>query len=289
MNSLIYKEIAKGQASPHGGVFLDVSQSPLPRDELRERLLDLLPEKYKYLLKYGIDMIQAPLEVAPMAHYTLGGIMIDSECCTRVPGLFAAGEAEGNVHGANRLGGNALPETQVFGTKAGEKAVQWAREHDYASWNPQEVDDEIERMNSLFEPKTNLLNPTLLKKNLQTIMWSHAGPVREERALKEAVEVISKMKEQDLPRLTIPRIREFNLQWLEALEVSKMLDLSEMVVRAALLREETRGHHFRSDFPDRNDDSWLQHTMIRKERGEMKLWTRPVETINSVDFTWLSK
>jgi len=280
MNSLIYREIANGNATPHGGVFLDVSRSPLPKEELRNRLMFHLPEKYAYLLKYGIDMIQEPLEVAPMAHYTLGGIMIDSECRTRVFGLYVAGEAEGNVHGANRLGGNALPETQVFGAKAGEMATQWAREHDYVGFDPQEVEDEVKRMESLFELKTDSINPTVLKKKLQSIMWSQVGPERAESTLKEAIELLSRMKEQDLPRMAIPPTREFSLQWLEALEVPKMLDLSEMVAKAALLREETRGHHFRSDFPSREDETWLKHIIIRKERGEMKLWTKPVETIS---------
>ena len=172
-----------------------------------------------------------------MAHYALGGIMIDSECKTTVWGIYGAGEVEGNVHGANRLGGNALPETQVFGAKAGEMAAKWAGEHDYMDWNPQEIEDEVKRVESLFEFKTDPINPSRLKKNLQSIMWSHVGPEREERTLKEAIELIAGMKEKDLPRLAIPRIREFNLQLVEALEVSKMLDLSEMVTKAALLRE----------------------------------------------------
>jgi len=217
--------------------------------------------------------------VAPMAHYTLGGILIDSECQTRVSGLYGAGEAEGNVHGANRLGGNALPETQVFGAKAGEMAARWAKEHDSIGCNPQEVEDEAKRMESLFELKTDSINPTMLKKKLQAIMWSHVGPERKGTALKEAVEFVARMKEQDLPRMAIPPIRKFSLQWLEALEVPKMLDLSEIVAKAALLREETRGHHFRSDFPNREDGTWLKHIITRKERGEMKLWTKPVETI----------
>jgi len=279
MNYLIYREIANGNASPHGGVFLDVSRSALPKEELRNRLMFLLPEKYGYLLKYGIDMAREPLEVAPMAHYALGGIMIDSECKTRVFGLYAAGEAEGNVHGANRLGGNALPETQVFGTKAGEMATQWAKEHDYVGCNPREVENDLKKMESLFETKTDSINPTALKRKLQSIMWSNVGPEREETTLKEAVELIGRMKEADLPRMAIPSIREFSLQWIEALEVPKMLDLSEIVAKAALLRQETRGHHFRSDFPNQDDKTWLKHIVIRKERGEMKLWTRPVETI----------
>jgi fumarate reductase (CoM/CoB) subunit A len=280
MNSLIYREIANGNGSPHGGVFLDVSRSRLPKEELRNRLMFLLPEKYGYLLKYGIDMTREPLEVAPMAHYTLGGILIDSECRTRVFGLYGAGEAEGNVHGANRLGGNALPETQVFGAKAGEMAARWAREHDYVGCNPQEVEDEVKRIESPFDIKADSINPTILKRKLQDIMWSHVGPERNGTILKEAVELIARMKEQDLPRMTVPSIREFSLQWLEALELPKMLDLCEIVAKAALLRQETRGHHFRSDFPNREDGIWLKHIIIHKENGEMKLWTRPVETIS---------
>jgi succinate dehydrogenase/fumarate reductase flavoprotein subunit len=113
-------------------------------------------------------------------------------------------------------------------------------------------------------------------------MWTHVGPQREEKTLREALELIAGIKDKDLPRLAIPQIREFNLQFVEALEVLKMLDLSEMVTKAALLREETRGHHFRLDFPEKNDETWLKHSIIRKEKEGMKLWTKPVDTISLV-------
>jgi succinate dehydrogenase/fumarate reductase flavoprotein subunit len=280
MNSLIYSEVSKGNGTPHGGVFLDVSRSPFPKEEIKERLMAHLPEKYKYLLKYGIDIAQEPLEVAPMAHYSMGGLRINSECQTGVQGLYGAGEVEGNVHGANRLGGNALPETQVFGAKAGEKAAQWAMEYNHLDWDPQEVSEEIRSMLSLFDLKINPICPSQIKKELQDLMWSHVGPLREGTKLKEAIAEIARIKETCLPRLTIPQIREFNLQWVDALEVRHMFDLSEMIAKAALLRTETRGHHSRLDFPEKDDQNWLRHIILRKEGGEMRLWTEPVGTIH---------
>ena len=279
INYLIYKEIAKGSGTPHGGIYLDVSRSSLSRDEVRSNLMTLLPEKYMYLLEHGIDIACQPLEVAPMAHYALGGIRIDSECRTRVFGLYGAGETAGNVHGANRLEGNALPEVQVFGAKAGEMAAHWAKGHDYMDWNIQEVDYEIKRMESLSEPKRNAINPSQLKTRLQSIMWNYVGPERDETKLRLAIQEIERMKKQDIDRMTIPPIRVFNLQWVHAIEVSQMLDVSEMIARAALIREETRGHHVRKDFPEKDDKNWLRHTLIRKEGGKMKLWTEPVEEV----------
>jgi succinate dehydrogenase/fumarate reductase flavoprotein subunit len=149
MVSLIYREISEGRGSPHGGVYMDISRSPYPKEELRRRLLHYLPEKYRHLLKYGIDMCEHSIEVGPMAHYTLGGIRIDTSCRTDVPGLYAAGEVAANVHGANRLAGNALSETQVFGARAGEAAARWAQEHGWEAFDDQQVEAEIIRSNPL--------------------------------------------------------------------------------------------------------------------------------------------
>jgi fumarate reductase (CoM/CoB) subunit A len=273
MVALIYRELFEGRGSPHGGVFLDVSRPETQREDARHKLMTYLPEKYNYLLKCGIDISREPLEVAPMAHYTLGGVRIDSDCQTRVGGLYAAGEAAGNIHGANRLAGNALPETQVFGAKAGQRAAQWAKEQEEIRWDDSEVMHEVNMMESFFEGREEAINPSHLKAKLQDLMWSHAGVGREEGKLKKALSEIGRMKSEDRERVVIPSIREFNLQWVDALEVSAMLDLSEMVVRSALLRKETRGHHFRLDYPERNDRDWLKHILIRKEEGKMNLWT----------------
>jgi len=278
MNSLIYREIAKGKGTPNGGVYLDLTRSSHTRDYLKRSLMTFLPEKYRYLLKNGIDVTRQPIEVAPMAHYTLGGIRINADCETKVKGLFAAGEVEGNVHGANRLGGNALPETQVFGTRAGEMSANWAKENDYGEQDLEAVQGELKRIGSLFAQKKNAVKPSDLKTKLQDVMWHHVGPAREKQGLEEAVRKMGILREQDLPRMTIPSMRIFNLQWVEALEVSHMIDLSEIVAKSALMREETRGHHFRVDFPEKGDSAVTKHTLVRKEKGEIKLWTEPVET-----------
>jgi succinate dehydrogenase/fumarate reductase flavoprotein subunit len=108
-------------------------------------------------------------------------------------------------------------------------------------------------------------------------MWNYVGPEREETKLRIAIQEIERMKKQDIGRMVIPPIRIFNLQWVHALEVSQILDVSEMIVRVALIRKETRGHHVRKDFLEKDDKNWLRHTLIRKEGGKMKLWTEPVE------------
>ena len=277
MNSLIYREIANGRGTPNGGVYLDLTRSSHTRDYLKSRLMTFLPEKYKYLVKNGVDLTRKPMEVAPMAHYTLGGVRINADCETSIKGLFAAGEVEGNVHGANRLGGNALPETQVFGTRAGEMSANWAKENDYQKHDLEVVEVEVKRIEALFDQKKTSVKPSGLKEKLQDIMWHHVGPARERQGLEEAVRKIKCIREQDLPRLTIPPVRIFNLQWVEALEVSHMLNLSEIVAKSALMREETRGHHFRLDFPEKGENGLIEHTLVRKEKGEIKLWTEPVE------------
>jgi fumarate reductase (CoM/CoB) subunit A len=276
MVALIYRELARGNGSLHGGVYLDISKSCLSRKELRDRLKIYLPEKYRFLLKHGVDLAREPLEVAPMAHYTLGGVKIDPSCRTRVGGLLAAGEASGNVHGANRLAGNALPETQVFGAKAGEVAVKWARENDYSGLNPGEVDAEIRRLETFFEPRRDAIRPAALKETLQDLMWRYVGVERERESLQAAIEEIGRMKTCALGRMAIPPVREFNVGWLEALEVCNMLDLAEIVGRSALMREETRGHHFRSDFPERDDSKWVKHIVAGKNGEAAALWTEPV-------------
>jgi succinate dehydrogenase/fumarate reductase flavoprotein subunit len=271
--SLIHREISEDRGSPHGGVYLDVSRSPYSKEELRRRLLHYLPEKYDHLMKYGIDLCDHPIEVAPMAHYTLGGIRIDTSCRTNIPGLYAAGEAAGNVHGANRLAGNALSETQVFGAKAGEAAARWAEEHDQEASDDQEAEAESRRIESLMRTSPDPIQPFRFKERLQGLMWTHVGIGREEQKLREAIQEIERMRQEDLVRLSVPPIREFNLPWIEALEVQNMLDLAEMIARAALMRRETRGHHFRSDFQERDDRNWLKHILIGKDDHGMNLWT----------------
>lgn len=277
MVSLIYREISEGRGSPHGGVYLNVSLSPYRKEELRKRLLHYLPEKYRHLLKYGIDLCQHSIEVGPMAHYTLGGIKIDTSCRTNVPGLYAAGEVASNVHGANRLAGNALSETQVFGAKAGEAAAQWAHQYDFSGFSHEEVETESIRIESFLKTAADPIHPSQLKERLQTLMWTHVGIHREEERLREAIQEIERMRKVDLARLSVPLIREFNLPRVEALEIQHLIGLAEMVAKTALMRKETRGHHFRSDHPERDDQNWLKHILIGKDKDGMNIW---IENLN---------
>ena len=270
------RELSKGKGSPRGGVYYDLTKDHRTHEELKEAVLKFLPEKYKYLLKYGVDITKQPLEVAPMAHYSLGGIRINPDCQTRLKGLFAAGEVAGGVHGANRLAGNALPDTQVFGAIAGSAAAQYALEAGFTKMNEHLVQDQILKIQTYMEPKPNGVKPSQVKSELQELMWRLVGINREEKSLNAALSAVLQMKSDYLPRITVEPVKVFNLALIEALDLSKMLELAHLLIEAALIRKESRGHHFRLDFPEGDDQNWLKHIIFRKENGGHKLWTESV-------------
>jgi succinate dehydrogenase/fumarate reductase flavoprotein subunit len=279
MVSLIYRELAEGRGTPHGGVFLDVSKSPFSGAALKKRLKTYLPEKYAHLLKYGIDLARQPLEVAPMAHFTIGGIKINADCEATVAGLYAAGEVEGNIHGANRLAGNALPETQVFGAVAGQGAARWAQGHDLIPWDIEDVESEIRRIEAVLQPRKNFLSPSRCTAKLQETMWKYLGVNRDAAGIEKAIGELERMQREDLPQLAAPAVRKFNLAWLEAIEFSHMLELSQVVARSALMRTETRGHHFRLDYPQSDDQNWSRHILAGRKGDGIRLWTEPANGI----------
>lgn len=163
----------------------------------------------------------------------------------------------------------------MFGAKGGEKAAQWAKEHDFMRWDREEVQREVVRMKAFLQPKEGSLIPSRCMATLQDIMWKYVGVNRNSKGLEKAIRKIERMKRKGLPQLTAPLIQKFNLSWVEALEFAHMLELCQMVARSALMREETRGHYFRLDFPERDDKNWINHILIRKEGEGMRLWTEP--------------
>lgn len=251
----IYQEIIEGRGSEHGGVYLDITHLP---DELIDEKLETMVLQFKNV---GIDIKNEKIEVAPTAHHFMGGVKINSDCSTNVHNLFAAGEVSGGVHGANRLGGNALADTQVFGKRAGESAAKVASKTDFKE-NPEMVHEEKTRIESLI--KEGSINPIEFKNNLKKLMWEKVGIVRDEKNLNEALRQLQEM-EKELNNLKVENKAQYNTELVTALEVINMVEIAILVVKSAILRRESRGAHFRSDFPESND-AWKRSIVLNKNK-----------------------
>lgn len=251
----IYHEIMEGKGTERGGVYLDVSH--LPADLIEEKLETMLLQ----FQDVGVDIRKEPMEVAPTAHHFMGGARINTHCETTVKNLYAAGEAEAGVHGANRLGGNALAETQVFGKIAGESAAKNALNTEFAS-NNEFVKSEEDSISSLF--KDGDYYPHEIKKELQKTMWNNVAIIRNEKGLKSAMARLCEIKEM-FTDMKIPEGAGFNKDLLDALELQNMLLVAGLTVESALLRHESRGSHYREDYPE-TSDKWVKSIVLNKNK-----------------------
>jgi len=257
----ILKEVAAGRGSPHGGVYLSFRH--VGAKKLRAAFGPVIDR----LQANGIDLTREAIEVAPIAHYHMGGIRVDAVLETRVANLFAAGEAVGGANGANRLSGNAISEALVFGTTAGLKAAARARGQGHA-WS----DDAAQGTIALIGCReTKRANPASLIDHLQMLMDGRVGPLRSEAGLSIARAEIAAMKEEIGDTLP-PAQREFDGARLDWFDVRNMLLVAETVVLAALARRESRGAHQREDYPDA-DSRWLVHQTTRLDGGRLVLQT----------------
>jgi fumarate reductase (CoM/CoB) subunit A len=246
----IATEIQNGRGSPNGGVYLDVTH--LPREQIETRL----PVMLEQFLKYGVDIRTTPMEVAPTAHHIMGGHRITPECRTTLPGLFACGEVAGGVHGANRLGGNALAETQVFGRRAGDAAGR--EEKRQKKVDVAQITRQQERLDRFM---TGTKSPARIRMLLQQAMWDGANIFRNGTDLKKALAATGVLADKPL-RAETPR----NLA--ECCTVENMCLVASLICRSALIREESRGAHVRKDIPQTYDaeHSPFGHTFISKKR-----------------------
>lgn len=251
----IYNEIREGRGTERGGVYLDVTH--LPAELIEEKLETMLFQ----FLDVGLDIRKEPMEVAPTAHHVMGGSLITANCATTIKNLFAAGEAAGGVHGANRLGGNALAETQVFGRRSGEAAAKNALKSS-ASIDKGQLGLEEDRISDLF--KEGDLYPHQIKKELQDIMWGKVAIIRNEKGLNSALAQIIELKSR-MDRLMVPDGKGFNRYLQDALELANMLLVAELVTRSATIRKESRGSHYREDYPETRKE-WNKSIVLNKER-----------------------
>lgn len=255
----IYQEIIEGRGTENGGVYLDISH--LDDDYIDEKLETMVLQ----FENVGVDIKHEPIEVAPTAHHFMGGVKIDTDASTSLENLFGAGEVCGGVHGANRLGGNALADTQVFGKIAGESASKAAKDT-MLKTDDEQVKSEASRIESLI--KEGSIKPQDFKNNLKRLMWEKVAIVRDEKTLNEALKELLDMKD-DLENLDVSDRTQYNTDLVTALEVINMVEICILSVKSAILRRESRGAHFRSDFPE-SDDEWKRSIVMNKEKIEFE-------------------
>ncbi|MGQ9565240.1 MAG: fumarate reductase (CoM/CoB) subunit TfrA [Candidatus Bathyarchaeales archaeon] len=263
-------EILEGRGTEHGGVYLDVSH--LPPHIIEERL----PTMLEQFLDVGVDIRKEPMEVAPTAHHLMGGVEINENTETTLKRMYAAGEIAGGVHGGNRLGGNALADTQVFGKRAGENAAMLAKKSSMPIIDRSQIEKEANKISTILERKEGP-RPHEIKNRLQTLMWDKVGIFRTGKELQETVQAIEEMKMKDLPRLFVmDKHTRYNKELIETFEIENMITIAEMIAKAALMREESRGAHFRKDFPKIDNKNWFANIYIQKKMGQMTLTKLPV-------------
>jgi len=239
----------------------------------REKILERLPQIRSLSISFaGIDPIEAPIPIRPGAHYSMGGIKTNVWGETEIAGLYAAGEcACVSVHGANRLGGNSLLDTLIFGRRSGIRASEYIKRSFPPPPSVQFFDRERQRLNRLKNRKVGeKIWP--IKLELGNLMGTHVGVFRFKEKLEEAGQLIRKLKLRYQDIVIQDKSNVFNTELIAALELGSILDLAEVIVKGALGREESRGAHFRKDFPKRNDQEWLKHSLAyyREEGPRME-------------------
>jgi len=264
------KEIEGGRGLD-GCVLLDV------RHLGRDRILERLPQIRELALTYiGVDMIEAPVPITPGVHYSMGGIRTNVWGETEIDGLFAAGECAClSVHGANRLGGNALLETIVFGRRAGLRAAERAARLQAAELPDSVLEPDRKRIATFFESGRSL-SAWALREEIGEAMSRHIGIFRTRDRLEEGRRRLIELRRRAIEIGVRDRSERFNVELIAALETLSVLNLAETIVASALAREESRGAHCRLDFPDRDDARWLKHSLAYRTPEGPRLEYVPV-------------
>jgi len=238
----VYTEIIEGRGTPNGGVYLDISHRS------KEYILEKLPRMYRQFLEAQmLDISRQPMEVAPTAHYSMGGVVVDPDTtATAVEGLYAAGEVTAGLHGANRLGGNSLAETLVFGRRAGEHAALRSLSLTHTWRDPEAIQAAHAELDTLIRPGSQLTRP--LQRALRDTMWENCGVVRAEGRLTRGLQRIAELKEQACDVDVRPSSEGYK-DLVIALDLHRGLVVAEATLLGAQMRRESRGAHARSDFP----------------------------------------
>ena len=273
----IRREVREGRGSPHGGVFLDIAWIKEKLPDAAEHIKKKLPSMYHQFKQLAdIDITQVPMEVGPTTHYVMGGIRVDPDSqMSDVPGLFAAGECAAGLHGANRLGGNSLSDLLVFGKRAGEYAARFAKDNPQGQINPEELAAAERRALKPFEQE-NGEGPYAIQHALQDLMQELVGIVRVEAEMHQALDRIQELKAR-ADHASVQGNREYNSGWHTALDLHSLLTVSEIVTLAALERKESRGAHFRDDFPAKEEAFGKFNIVVGKGAdGKVQLTREPI-------------
>lgn len=274
----IVREVREGRGSPHGGVFLDIAwiKERLPKAE--EHIKKKLPSMYHQFKQLAdIDITKEPMEIGPTTHYVMGGVRVDGDTqMSTVPGLFACGECAAGLHGANRLGGNSLSDLLVFGKRAGEHAAAFAQGHGDVTVDEAQVDAAARGALAPFERPGSAEGPYQVQHALQDTMQDLAGIVRNEQDLQRALAAVLDLRARG-ETVGVVGNREYNPGWHTALDLPNLMTVSEAVVRSAIDRKESRGGHFREDYPEKDPAAGKFNVAVRKaEDGSMHLERIPV-------------
>jgi succinate dehydrogenase / fumarate reductase, flavoprotein subunit len=272
----IVREIKAGRGSPHGGVFLDISWIKKKLPKSAEHIKRKLPSMYHQFKQLAdIDITEEPMEIGPTTHYIMGGIRVDADTqMSGVAGLFAAGECGAGINGANRLGGNSLSDLLVLGKRAGEFAAKFAAGNRTCQINPSQVKEAAQRALEPFERNSSGAKgdgPYQIQHDLQEMMQDLVGIVRKEEEMVRALAALEQLWERTR-HVGVPGNREFNPGWHTALDLPNLLTVSEAISRAALERKESRGAHFREDYPEKEAALGQVNIVVRKAAdGKMEI------------------
>ena len=260
-----YMEIMAGRGTENGAVFIDVSHLGV---EFVEKNFVGMRDR---CLRIGYDLAREKVEVAPTAHFNMGGIRINRDGATNLEGLFAAGEDASGVHGANRLGGNGVAESTVYGARVGDAVAAWVKNVKLDSPRAEQIAEAQNTANQFLDRKFGE-SPWCLREDLGKMMWDKAGIVRDGETLKLGLAEIENLQKRTA-QMAATGGRVFNLTWQQALDLRNLLTASSLITQGALLREESRGAHYRTDFPNPDNATWLKNIYLTLDGDGMKSWT----------------
>jgi len=276
----INREVKAGRGSPHGGVFLDISWIKEKIPNSAEHIKRKLPSMYHQFMQLAnLDITKEPMEIGPTTHYAMGGIRVDGETqATNIPGLFAAGECAAGLHGANRLGGNSLSDLIVFGKRAGEYAAKLAKETSSVKVSDAEIEAAYREAMEPFERPAggSSEGPYQVQYDLQNMMQKNVGIVRLQNEMEEALAGLDQLKAR-AAKVAVQGHLEYNPGWHTAIDLKHLLTISEAITLGAIDRKESRGGHFREDFPNKDPEAAKYNSVISKAAdGSMKLRREPI-------------
>src|SRR5688572_6774413 len=279
----IMGEVKAGRGSPRGGVFLDIAWIKKRLPDAEDHIRRKLPSMYHQFKELAdIDITKEPMEIGPTTHYIMGGVRVDGDTqMSSVPGLFAAGEVAAGLHGANRLGGNSLSDLLVFGRRAGQFAAKYAADQPKANPSASEADAAVQRALAPFDRAGGGEAAYAIQHELQQMMQRLVGIVRQEAEMVEALNGVRALRAR-AAKVGVQGNREYNPGWHTALDLDSLLTVSEAIAMAAIDRKESRGGHFRDDYPDKVAEFAKFNIVIRKAAdGSMQLERRPIPPLTS--------